>query len=333
MKIYLIVLLILAYPVCISAQNSPGHHSSIKTNPELSYPIKMNTSDYSSIPFQIHSLDSVKSIANTFKTKSNISYSRLAIVGGSSLAFLGGLYYRLKTAWWKNVSGRFHFSYDDRYVKNIDKLGHFYGAMMITEGFSLGLKWAGLEDEPSLLYGGLLSLLVYTGIEVKDGFAPYWGFDPGDMTGNLFGAFYPYLQAKVQFLRDFNFKWSYWPSKSPYYSKIDGINQNDQFFSDDYEGQTFWLSVNIKNYFPKTFKSFWPDFLNIAGGMSVQHLDGHGNGDYVFLISPDIDLQKLFKTKNSFLNSLFHYLNYLHFPLPAIQVSPDLKGYVIYLNP
>ncbi len=278
-------------------------------------------------------LDSVKSLINTFATRDKVNYYRLGIVSGSSLAFLGGFYLRMKTAWWKDTSRKFHFSYDDKYVKNIDKVGHLYGAVLFTEGFGLGLKWSGLDEDGALLYGGILSTIVYTGIEIKDGFAPYWGFDPGDMTADLIGAFYPYLQTKVEFLKDFNFKWSYWPSKNPYFSNIDGINQQDQFFTDDYEGQTFWLSVNIRNYIPQSIRSFWPDFMYIAAGLSVKNLDGHGNGDYIIIISPDISLQKLFKPDNDFLNSLLGYFDYLHFPLPAIQVSPGFRGYGIYLNP
>lgn len=332
-RIYLIILIILTNSIFVAAQDSPVILVDNKGNPASDDPFQKNNYENTSSPYHIHSLDSVKSIKSTFTVSSNINYSRMALVGGTSLAFLGGFYYRMKTAWWNNGTGRFHFSYGDKYAKNLDKLGHFYGAILFTEGFGLGLKWAGLDEESSLLYGGILSTIVYGGIEVKDGFAPYWGFDPADMAADVVGAIYPYLQTQIGFLRDFNFKWSYWPSKSPYFTKIDGVNQNDQFFTDDYEGQTFWLSINVRNYFPKSMKSFWPDFLNVAGGISVQHLDGHGNGDYVLIISPDIDFQKLFKTDSSFLNSLLHYLNYLHFPLPAIQVSPDFRGYVIYLTP
>jgi Predicted periplasmic lipoprotein (DUF2279) len=265
--------------------------------------------------------------------KNEIKTGRLALVSGVSLAFLGGFYYRMKTAWWNNGTTRFHFEYNGVYVKNIDKVGHMYGAILFTEGFGLGLKWAGMDDESSLLYGGLFSTIVYAGIEVKDGFAPGWGFDPVDMASDLVGAVYPFLQYKISFLQDFNFKWSYWPSHSPYYTKLDNVNQNDQFFTDDYEGQTFWLSMNVKNYLPNSFKSSWPNFLNIAAGLSVKNIDGYGNGDYIVVISPDLDLQKLFESDNELLNSLFHYLNCIHIPLPALEISPRFKAFGFYLNP
>ncbi len=330
----LIPVILLVFEMSSSfAQSSSDLNSSFKKSLFLTDPESKGVYQLESRLNRPVSLDSIKSFDDTFDRGNKIKYYRLGIVGGSSLAFLGGFYLRMKTAWWYDDSRKFHFSYDDKYVKNIDKVGHLYGAVLFTEGFGMGLKWSGLDEESSLLYGGILSTIVYTGIEIKDGFAPYWGFDPGDMAADLVGAFYPYLQSKVSFLKDFNFKWSYWPSRSPYFSKIDGVNQNDQFFTDDYEGQTFWLSMNVSNYFPKNFKSFWPDFLNIAIGLSVKGLDGHGGGNYITIISPDINLQKLFNSDNEFLSSLFGYLDYLHFPLPAIQISPRFMGYGIYLNP
>lgn len=329
----------LILPFCLftaSAQNSSSQY--IKKNitgnsPNLIEPSFRNSFDVQTDSFSRPAVDSVQVFNQLTGPETKIHYARLAIVSGSSLAFFGGFYYRMKTAWWNNGETHFHFYYDGTYVKNIDKVGHMYGAILFTEGFGLGLKWAGLDEESSLLYGGLLSTLVYAGIEVKDGFAPGWGFDPVDMGADLIGSAYPYLQKKIPFLQDFTFKWSYWPSASPYYTRVDEINKNDQFFTDDYEGQTFWLSVNVRNYMPESIKSFWPDFLNLAAGMSVKHLDGSGGGDYVFLVSPDISLQKLFKPDSEFLNKLFYYLDCIHIPLPAIQVSPQFKGYAIYLNP
>ena len=326
-----IFLVVICSIITSSAQSISEHTKDYKQSIFLSGPELRSMYQPQNRYFHAVVLDSVTPQSNAFRIDNEINYYRLGIVSGTSLAFLGGFYLRMKTAWWNDASRKFHISYDDKYVKNIDKVGHLYGAILFTEGFGLGLEWAGLDEESSLLYGGILSTIVYTGIEIKDGFAPYWGFDPGDMAADLIGAFYPYLQTQVPFLKDFNFKWSYWPSGNPYFSHIDGVNQNDQFFTDDYEGQTFWLSMNIKNYLPQ--KLYWPDFLNISAGLSVRNIDGHGNGDYVVLISPDISLQKLFKSNSDFLNSLLGYLDYLHLPLPALEISPRFRGYGIYLNP
>lgn len=277
--------------------------------------------------------DSLKAESDIKDAGKEISLARLGIVCGASLTILGGIYYRWKTAWWNEGETKFHIYYNYTYIDNVDKVGHLFGGILFTECFGVGLRWAGFDEESSLLYGGVFSTLVYTGVELKDGFAPEWGFDPADLGGSVIGAFYPFLQKKIPFLQSFYFKWSYFPSRSTYYRDMNSHSRNNQFFNDDYEGQTFWLTANIKNLLPERIDSFMPDFLNIALGVSVENLADPVNKHKVFIISPDIDLNKLFKPESGFLKEVFRLLNYIHIPLPAIRISPDFKAYPIYLNP
>ncbi len=200
-------------------------------------------------------LDSVKLSENSFDRGNKVSYVRLGIVSGTSLAILGGIYYRWKTAWWNDGSAGFHIDYNYTYTDNVDKIGHLYGGILFTECFGMGLRWAGLDEESSLLYGALFSTLVYTGVEIKDGYAPTWGFDPLDLAGSAVGAFYPYAQKKIPLLQNFNFKYSYFPSNSTYFNNLKRGNKNNQFFNDDYEGETFWLAANVKNLLPSDINS------------------------------------------------------------------------------
>lgn len=285
------------------------------------------------IVFDFPPIDSVKTNFTPSDNKSKINLTKFGIVSGASLSILGGIYYRMKTAWWSDGHIKFHFAYEYEYAKNVDKVGHFYGGILFTECFGSGLKWAGFNDESSLLYGAMFSTLVYTGIEIKDGFSPDWGFDVGDIGSSVLGSFYPYMQKKISFLKDFNFKYSYFPSHSTFYKNMNKESKNNQFFNDDYEGETFWLSADLKTLLPEKINTFIPDFLNLACGISVENLADAANKHRVFVISPDIDLTKLFKTDNEFLKNLFHLLNYIHIPLPALQVSPHVKGYVLYLKP
>ncbi len=278
-------------------------------------------------------LDSVTSFDADFDGGKKISYTRLGIVSGVSLTILGGIYYRWKTAWWNDGTKGFHIDYNYTYTGNVDKIGHLYGGTLFTECFSTGLRWAGLDQETSLLYGGIFSTLVYTGVELKDGYAPTWGFDPLDLGSSMIGAFYPYAQQKIPFLQNFNFKYSYFPSNSAYYTKMNEKNGNNQFFNDDYEGETFWLAANLKGLLPSDINSFMPDFLNLALGVSIVNLDNPAERQRVFIISPDIDLVKLFKPEDGFLKEALRLLNYIHIPLPAIRIAPDFKAYPLYLKP
>jgi hypothetical protein len=272
-----------------------------------------------------------KNITKTIDT--DINPVKLGIVCGAAITILGGIYYRWKTAWWNEDNTNFHIYYNHTQIYNVDKIGHLYGGILFAECFGVGLRWAGLDFESSLLYGGLFSTMVYTFVELKDGFAPSWGFDPLDLSGSIIGSYYPYAQRKIPFLQNFNFKWSYYPSNSIYYNNMNNESRNNQFFNDDYEGQTFWLTANLKNLIPQKINSFLPDFLNLALGISVENLSDPLNKHRVFILSPDIDITKLIQTDSDILNEILRLLNYIHLPLPAIRVSPDFKAYAIYLKP
>ena len=297
--------------------------------PQLSYHKNYIPNDDSINPIL---KDSVVITDNTVPVN-KINISRLGIVTGASAVILGGIYYRWKTAWWNDGTTNFHIDYNYTYIDNVDKVGHLYGGILFTECFGVGLRWAGLSEESSLLFGGVLSTLVYTGVELKDGFSPTWGFDPLDLGASVIGAFYPYVQKKIPFLQNFNFKWSYYPSNSTYYNNMNKENRNNQFFNDDYEGQTFWVTANLKNLIPQKINSFLPDFLNLALGISVENLADPLNKHRVFILSPDIDITKLIQTDSGILNEFLRLLNYIHLPLPAIRVSPDFKAYALYLKP
>jgi hypothetical protein len=316
-----------------SSETSPVFIPVENASLEISSPVRIRNYETKKDSFDLPGNDSLMLKNDPSGNKQKISIVRLGIVSGVSLSILGGLYYRMKTAWWNDGNARFHIYYNYTYIDNVDKIGHLYGGALFTECFGLGLKWSGLDDESSLLYGAFLSSLVYTGIEMKDGFAPDWGFDPVDLGGSLIGAFYPYIQKKIPFLESFNLKYSYYPSNSDYFKRMNAASKNNQFFNDDYEGQTFWLTANIKNLLPDKIDSFMPDFLNIACGVSVENLSDPNNKHRVYVISPDIDLVKLFKPDSEFLKALLRLFNYIHIPLPALRVSPSLKGYVLYLKP
>ena len=331
-KILFVPLIVTLFSFLSPAQvNSSGYDiNPDNRNTPVTYVKEVNTQQDSGNLLKTDSID----INKSSPVKENkISLTRVGIVSGASLSILGGLYYRWKTAWWNNGSTKFHFYYDYSYAENVDKLGHINGGILVAECFGVGLKWAGLDDESSLLYGALLGTLVYTGIELKDGFAPGWGFDPADLGASVVGSFFPYAQKKITFLQNFNFKYSYFPSHSTFYEHMNKESQNNQFFNDDYEGETFWLSANVKNLLPKRVNSIIPDFFNLACGVSVENLNDDYNKHLVFVISPDIDLVKLFKPDTELLKSLLHLLNYIHIPMPGLQVSPNFKGYFIYLKP
>jgi hypothetical protein len=102
----------------------------------------------------------------------------------------------------------------------------------------------------------------------------------------------------------------------------------------DYNGQTYWASINVKSFFPE---SRFPSWLNLALGYGAERmLGGYGNSwkdaagtvysrtDIArykkFLLSVDVDLTKI-NTKNKVLKTAFSLINVLKIPAPAISVN------------
>lgn len=102
----------------------------------------------------------------------------------------------------------------------------------------------------------------------------------------------------------------------------------------DYNAQTYWLSANLKSFFPQNSLPAW---LNIAvgygadgmfGGFENKWLDNMGNEvsrydikrSRQYYLAPDIDFTRI-KTRSKFLRTGFSILNAFKLPAPAIELS------------
>ena len=127
-------------------------------------------------------------------------------------------------------------------------------------------------------------------------------------------------------------KFSYHNTDFPKYRHTLGTNLQERMLK-DYNGQTYWLSANIKSFLRK--ESRFPKWINIAVGYGA---DGMLGGSYnppineegeilpkfertrQFYIAPDIDLTKI-KTKSKLLNTIFNAFGFIKFPLPALEIN------------
>ncbi|MCS7229843.1 MAG: DUF2279 domain-containing protein [Candidatus Kryptonium sp.] len=253
-----------------------------------------------------------------------INYTKLAIVGLGTVGVMGVIHVYQQNAWWSGQRRSFHVVNDWDYALNIDKIGHFYGANLISNLFASSLQWAGVEKKKSMIYGAVLGSVFGLYVEFEDGFATQWGFSPGDAGANILGAWYPIAQHYVPFLKNFNFKWSYIPTSQLRSGK-------KKIFIDDHEGQVMWLSISVNNFLPKEIEKFYPDFLNIAIGYGVRELDGLGGGKREFYISLDYDLEKL-PGDGWFLKLLKKNLNYIHLPAPAVRLTPSFAFFGFFFS-
>ncbi len=253
---------------------------------------------------------------------------KMTVLGVVAAGVFTGFHIYYSNTWWKDKRDYFKFAADGYYARNIDKASHIYTANFFTVATSVAYEWTGLSPKKSLLFGALTSLAYETYIEVNDGFAPNWGFDWGDMGANVFGAVYPFLQSIAPPLQYVNFKWSF----KPEWLKKKVANQDDLL--DDYTNMTFWLSVNPMIALPKsvTKAKFYPNFLALALGMSISnasHVTGSSSAKVQWLLALDIDVKEL-PGKSDFMVKFKKILNFFHFPMPAVKISPEGVWYGLY---
>jgi hypothetical protein len=246
-----------------------------------------------------------------------INYPILIGLGGGIIGSGVAVHLYQANAWWKSRRTKFHFQNDWNYSLWIDKIGHMYGTIIIGHGIASGFEAANLDPERSIIFGSTAAFLYQIYVEIEDGFGPEWGFSPGDAMADLFGGLYPIGQYYFPYLKNFQFKFSYYPRQLNEKGLIAG---QQHIIIDDYEGQKFWLSFRMKELLPKNISQYWPGFLNLALGMGVSRLDGIGGGQRDFYLAFDFDTEwiPLFGPGWQFIKNTF---NYFHFPLPGIRLT------------
>jgi len=277
---------------------------------------------------------SIKAKADSTKIKKG----RVIVVSSSLVAVLGGSYLYVENAWWSDKQIPFHFDdgADLTYALNVDKVGHFMGGLEAADFFSSSIKWAGMNEKKSLWYGAAFGSGLQLVIEMKDAYAPYWGFSKWDLALGSAGSFWPVAQYYNPDLKAINFKFSYYKRSNIYWDldKQRGKETNKFAWQDDYPNQTYWVTFDV-NHFIET--CCWPDWLNVAVGFGIddtQYLNGgtKAGGNNEWYIALDYDVPKLLKKWNSPTGKkVKHWLNYFHFPAPTIRISPKLELYPLFL--
>ena len=227
--------------------------------------------------------------------------------------------------WYKNYpKSNFHFINDNSSWLQMDKMGHiatsYYSGV---NGIKL-YRWAGIDEKKAIWIGGLRGTFYNSIIEILDGFSENWGASMGDFASNSFGSFIAISQELYWKEQRILIKYSY--------SRSDLSYQNSELFGDnffqrtfkDYNGQTYWISMNINSIF-RVENSQFPDWLNLALGHSAKDMTSPNNttndGRYrQFFLSFDIDLMRI-KSKNKILNVLSNVFGYIKIPFPTIEYT------------
>jgi len=227
--------------------------------------------------------------------------------------------------WYKNYpKSNFHFINDNSSWLQMDKMGHiatsYYSGV---NGIKL-YRWAGIDDKKAIWIGGLRGTFYNSIIEILDGFSENWGASMGDFASNSFGSFIAISQELYWKEQRILIKYSYSRSDLSYEnSELFGDNFFQRTFK-DYNGQTYWISMNINSMF-RVDNSQFPDWLNLALGHSAKGMTSPNNttndGRYrQFFLSFDIDLMRI-KSKNKILNVLSNVFGYIKIPFPTIEYT------------
>jgi len=243
-----------------------------------------------------------------------------------------GLYY----LWYKKFpKSRFHFINDNREWFQIDKVGHATTAYNVSVMQHDLLRWSGVKPNQAIVGGALTSLAFLSIVEIMDGFSKGWGFSPGDMLANISGATLFAVQQKGWGEQRIGLKFS--TSFSPY-AKYNPNLLGKQWASrlmKDYNGQTYWLSLNLRSFMATESK--FPAWANIAVGYGGDGMIGANENPSSlkgkelpsfkrrrqFYLAPDADL---FRIKSSAaVNAPFYLLRYIKIPAPAIEFTKGEK--------
>ena len=207
----------------------------------------------------------------------------------------------------------------------MDKVGHF---MTSYYGGKLGmdaLNWAGVSKKNQLIYGAGIGFVFLSAVEILDGFSEEWGASTSDVIANAAGTGFLIGQELLWKEQRISVKYSFHQTNfAKQRPAILGENYFQQTLK-DYNGQTYWLSFNMKSLLNIEQEEF-PNWLNLAVGYSGDNMTNpyHEEGDderkRQYLLSLDVDLTKI-NTKNKTLNSVLHTFGFLKFPAPAIQYT------------
>ncbi len=259
---------------------------------------------------------------------------------GLYTATLGVLY----LAWYKDsdMTG-FHWYNDNNNWLQVDKVGHATTSYIFSNYAYWWLRWAGVDNDKSAIYGGLMGWTALTVIEVLDGFSADYGASPGDLIANTTGAAFFTGQQLLWKEQRIRLKFSYHPTEYADY-RPDLLGETGlQRVLKDYNGQTYWLSANIKSFINKD--SRFPGWLNVSVGYGAKGMLGASSNppDYSgvplpqynrtrqYYLSADIDWTRI-KTNSKVLRFIFKGLNFVKAPFPTLEYNNDdgLKFYWLY---
>ena len=233
-----------------------------------------------------------------------------------------------------------HSFNDSKEWLQVDKIGHGWSAYNLARLSSSTWEWAGINSRKAAIAGTLSGFTFMSVIEFLDSRSAEWGWSWADMAANSLGSGLYLGQEMLWKEQRIQYKFSFHRVD---HKQADLIQRADNLFGEslaermlkDYNGQTYWLSFNLRSFFPD---SKLPKWLNMSlgygaeglyGGFENRAYDKNGNVIFdrrdisrnrAFYISPDIDLTKI-KTGKKWIRTTLFMLNAIKVPAPALRLN------------
>jgi uncharacterized protein YfiM (DUF2279 family) len=266
---------------------------------------------------------------------------RTWFIGTANVVAYSGVMIALSSAWYSQYDKTgFHTFNDFPEWKQVDKVGHLYAAYIESRGSMEMWRWTGLDRKKRIWIGGMSGAFYQTVIEVLDGFSAGWGWSWSDFSANILGSTALVAQELAWDDQRIKLKFSFHrknysdPQLNQRSDKLFGTSSAERLLK-DYNGQTYWASMNLKPFFKNANLPAW---LSISVGYGAEGLFGgtqnigkDDNGNITFnrpdikryrqwFIAPDIDLTKI-KTNKKGVKFLLTVLSAFKFPTPSLEFS------------
>ncbi|SHH33351.1 DUF2279 domain-containing protein [Flavobacterium defluvii] len=304
----------------------------------------MNLREYLFLPvlfllsFQSFSQNKIESFLTPSDT---LNKKRQTTVIVTETALASATLLGLNQLWYADYPrSKFHFINDNNEWLQMDKVGHMYSSYHLGRFGAEMLNWSGADQKTQLIYGAGLGFAFLTAVEVLDGYSSEWGASSGDVIANATGtALYvsqELLWNEQRIIPKFSFHTTQYAKMRP---NLLGKSLNEQILK-DYNGQTYWLSVNLHSFAKETKIPKW---LNVAFGYGAEGMISGNVHDEIpvsvqnpdryrqFFLSFDVNLAKI-DTKSHFLKTVFSVFNTIKIPAPTLEYSANkgFKAHALY---
>jgi hypothetical protein len=263
-------------------------------------------------------------------SKRQAAFARPAVATG----FVAGnieLWHYFKKAWWSGEKApHFFFRSDwDEDFRDQDKFGHLLGGYQLSRVGYESLESACISRRTALITSVAYAAFFQLQIEIFDGMYKKYGFSYADMIANTTGQALEAEQEQHPHLK--------WLKPTISYSQSAAMRNRANFTepselrrSLDYSGQTYWFSTDIRQLLGSRAPRYWPSLLRLSAGHSItDYIDPITGVSHrarrKLLLTIDLDPEAL-PGENPLWKAVKHELSYYHFPSPALQLTPGVRG-------